>query len=114
MTEYYHAQKNIKEDDFIDIRQLQSSSYVRELELIEMNLNKLQETMLRYLEDMISVWDNEIVQFIKSQDCLTLQYLTHYDYNKFIDFMTTQETFKLMRSAKDRLLKRKEIIENKM
>lgn len=111
MSEYYSKSNNIKGEGFIDINQLESTDYIKELVYIDNALSKLHESMYKYLEDVKMIWDTELVKFMNSQDCLILQNLSHYDYNKFVDFMTSQKTFKSMLSAQNGLLKRKEFIE---
>jgi len=108
MSEYY-KQNITKNDGFINLDQLQSKQ-IKEIELIEKSVSQLQEMMRNYMESVKILWNKKIVNFLESQDCMTLQYFTHDDYNKFIDFMMTQETFLLMKEAQIRLLKRKEYI----
>jgi hypothetical protein len=109
MTNFHY--KNTSEN-FIDINKLKSVDNIKEIELINFTLNKLHNTMCRYMHDMKTIWNDQIVDFMKSQDCFVLDKLAYHESDKFIDFMMSQETYKSMQIAKDRLLKRRYFLKN--
>lgn len=70
------------------------------------------DTMNKYINDAIMIWNTEIVPFMNSNDCYVLDKLNNRDYNKFIEFMKTQKTYKLMTISKQRLEQRLDYLKN--
>jgi hypothetical protein len=92
---------------FMDLNSLQSVKTSDEIDIINNSLYHLQDAIQQYMDDARAIWDNHVKIFIQSHDCNTLQYLSDCDDQKFVTFMTTQKTFKLMMIAKSRLNNRK-------
>lgn len=106
----FYVKKQKEDDSFMDLNSFQSSKHMEELEMIDETLNHLRDNITRYMEVSRDIWDEQIESFLQSNDCNTLQYLSEYDGNKFMQFMLTQKTFKLMLIAKIRLVKRREYL----
>lgn len=111
-NKYYKKSK--KDDSFMDLNSLQSIKLMDEINMIDNTLGSLQETIQQYISDSKEIWNEQLITFIQSSDCNTLQRMCEYDENKFIIFMTTQKTYRLMMIAKSRLNKRKEYLTNQM
>lgn len=106
----FYIKKQKEDDGFMDLNSLQSTKNVEELEIIDETLNQLKQNITRYIEISKDIWDEHIESFLLSSNCNTLQHLSENDNNKFVQFMFTQKTFKLMLIAKTRLIKRREYI----
>lgn len=78
-----------------------------EITLIDLTINQLEMTMDKYFDDIYQLWETEFVPFLNSPDCLVFDHLEEYDFNKFLKFMSTQDTFKLMNLTMSRLKKRR-------
>jgi len=83
-----------------------------EITIIDLTLEHLEITMNNYLDDVHQIWETEMIPFINSPDCLVFKYLGERDFDKFLNFMLTQDTFKLIIIAQERLKKRKNYIMN--
>ena len=59
----------------------------------------LDQEMVRYIEDIKYIWDTKIKCFLLSSDCVTLQYMSEQEYNKFFKFMLNQRTYKIATST---------------
>jgi len=81
-----------------------------EIAKITDTLSQLDNTIYRYLDDCLDIWQEHIWVFVGSSDCNTLQYLSESDGDKFVKFMMTQKTFRLMMIAKTRLIKRRDFL----
>jgi hypothetical protein len=78
-----------------------------ELDLIENTIYNLVNEINRYKHEIKNLWDNHIIKFICSGDCLILDYIGINGYDKFYNLMTNQKTFKLMKISLKRLQQRK-------
>ena len=81
-----------------------------ELCIIDETIHNLISEIDRYVQEIKELWDNHIVNFIKSSDCVTLDKIGSDGYSKFYDLMTNQKTFKLMKIALKRLNRRKKFL----
>jgi len=70
-------------------------------------ISELENTIRDYTEDVRAIWDNVVVPFLSSGDCMTLGNLTASDYHKFLAFMLNQKTNRIMVSSHARLLEQK-------
>jgi hypothetical protein len=70
-------------------------------------ISELENTIREYTEDVRTIWDNVVVPFLSSGDCMTLGNLTTSDYHKFLAFMLSQKTNRIMVSSHARLLEQK-------
>ena len=95
------------EDKDEDTYQSDNYNPIDELTLIDLTLKHLELTMNKYLDDVHQIWETEIVPFINSPECLVFRYLGERDFSKFLNFMLTQNTYKLIVLAKQRLGRRK-------
>lgn len=109
-TKYISNKKSKEDDSFMDLNSLQSVKIMDEINMIDNTLVSLQETIQQYIDDSIEIWNEHLKTFIQSSDCNTLQFMFERDMNKFIIFMTTQKSYRLMMIAKLRLNKRKEYL----
>lgn len=82
-------------------------SPLSEIKLIDQTLFQLSDEMCRYIDEVKLMWDEHVSNFLRSNDCLTMQYLSLDDSQKFIDMMTNQKTYKIMMISKKRLEARK-------
>lgn len=73
-------------------------------------LRALSDTMNKYINDCMVIWNNEIVPFMNSNDCYVLDKINIRDYTKFVELMKTQKTYKLMTISKQRLEQRLEYL----
>lgn len=111
-TKYYKKQK--EDDSFLDLYSLKSAKIVEEIELIDKTLIELRQNLYKYIDDSREIWDEQISGFLQSDDCNTLHYLSQNEGDKFIHFMVTQKTFKLMMISETRLNKRRKYLVNHM
>jgi len=81
-----------------------------EIILIEDNVYNLIDEINRYIYETKELWDNHISKFIYSSDCLTMEYMGIYDYDKFYNLMINQKTYKLMQISLKRLYKRRNFL----
>jgi hypothetical protein len=81
-----------------------------EIFIVNHSLNELEDTMSKYTDDVKYMWENNIISFMQSQDCYTLDNLKDDDYIKFLNFMMEQRTYKLMMVSYRRLMARKQIL----
>lgn len=81
-----------------------------ELALIDSTLEHLEITMNQYLDDVHQIWELEFIPFLNSPECMVFKYLGEHDFKKFLNFMLTQDTFKLIKIAQSRLKKRRMIL----
>lgn len=81
-----------------------------ELQKIEDEIDKIDDCIYRYIEDCSYIWDSRIAPFMKSHDCHVMEKLDCVSDNEFVKFMMSQKTFKIMITAHDRLVARKEYI----
>jgi hypothetical protein len=77
-----------------------------EIGLLTTTINELEKTIDYYIDDSMYIWDTVFVPFMNSGDCLTLQNLNETKCSSFIDFMTSQRTYKLMMISHGRLTER--------
>lgn len=91
--------------------QLKNDEIPQKIERIETILDDLVETMKRYVDDVEYIWDKRLSPFVTSGDCMTMQGLIERGFKTFLDFMTSQKTFKIMIVSRNRLLKRKKYLE---
>lgn len=96
--------------DNSDDNKLKKLTVNEELDLIENTIYNLIDEINRYIYETKQLWDNHISKFIYSSDCLTMEYMGIYDYDKFYNLMTNQKTFKLMQISLKRLQKRKKYL----
>ncbi len=83
-----------------------------ELSLINTTLGHLEITLNKYLDDVHELWEMVMVPFLNSPECLVFKYLGECDFKKFLEFMLTQDTFKLISLSQCRLKKREKFIIN--
>lgn len=83
-----------------------------ELDRIDRAIQTLTNTMTRYIEDVIAIWDQEFKPFIESVDCRIFRPdIDSSNYRDFLNFMCEQKTFKFMIIAYKRLLMRRKYLE---
>ena len=105
-----YVKKQKEDDSFMDLNSFQSTKNMEEIELIDNTLVDLQENIYQYINDSQKIWDEQIKTFLRTDDCNTLQYLSVNDDDKFVEFMLTQKTFKIMMIAKARLNRRRDYL----
>jgi len=93
--------------DNSDDNKLKKLTVNEELDLIENTIYNLIGEINRYIYETKELWDNHVSKFIYSSDCLIMEYMGIYDYDKFYNLMINQKTFKLMQISLKRLQKRK-------
>mgnify|MGYP006077962909 CR=1 FL=1 len=81
-----------------------------ELCIIDETIHHLISEIDRYGQETKELWDNHILNFIHSGDCVTLDKIGSCGYSKFYDLMTNQKTFKLMKISLKRLNRRKKFL----
>lgn len=87
--------------------ELYSDEINAEFENLDIAIDNLYMEMNRYENNVLYIWEEIIIPFINSSDCLTLQYLTNNHYKNFLHFMLKQSTYTLMEITMDRLIDRK-------
>lgn len=97
---------------FIDINALYKKTPNVEIKRIDKTLEKLSETTYKYMLHVKVLWEAEIEPFLNSPDCLILEKLSPMNYDRFLDFMCEQKTFRLMMTAQKRLMARREYLES--
>jgi PDZ domain-containing secreted protein len=96
---------------FMSIDSLYKKSSEYEINKINITLEKLEEEIHRYLQDIINMWNSSFKPFIESSDCFIFNNISdNTNYKNFFDFMCEQKTYKLMAIAKKRLLARREFL----
>jgi len=81
-----------------------------ELTRLDNAIENLQEAMYQYVTNVNEIWNNLMIPFLQSTDCLTLNKLTKYDDDKFLKFMMKQNAYKYMENSFNKLLKRRQHI----
>jgi len=98
---------------FIDLNEIKPDTN-DEVSKITDTLTQLNIQIHRYLDDSLDIWQEHIGVFVGSTDCNTMQYLSESDGDKFVKFMMTQKTFRLMMITKARLIKRRDFLTYQM
>lgn len=109
----YHADYHI-ENDADNMNESENMHYdiAVEYDTTYIALKEIIDTMNKYINDTLMIWNTEIIPFMDSNDCYVLDKLNNNDCDKFIDFMKTQKTYTLMTIAKHRLEQRLEYLKN--
>lgn len=81
-----------------------------ELYLIAETIENLEGELDRYINETKILWDEHFKKFIDSSDCLTMDYIGIQGYDKFVNLMTQQKTFRLMQISLKRLHQRKNFL----
>lgn len=89
-------------------------STAKELDMINTALIDLDNEIAKYHNNVLHIWKNKIVPFMDSTDCVTLNKLTDRDYDKFLELMMRQSSFKYMINSRQNLVNRQQyILKNK-
>lgn len=103
-------------EKFVGINELYDASpdgkKQKELTKIDTSLRKIIQMMNKYIADADTIWENQIVPFLLSEDCLILENLRVHEYNKFRKFMRSQKVYRLMAVAQNRLIARRNYLLN--
>ena len=98
----------------VKIIQNDKNNYIIEINSINVILQNLSSTMMRYINDSKKIWDNEIEPFLKSPDCFILENISEKEYSTFINFMIEQKPYRLMLVAEARLKTRLQYLHSKL
>jgi hypothetical protein len=97
-----------KRGGFLSLDSLCKNTSQSEIDRIDKAIQTLTNTMARYIEDVIELWDKEFKPFIDSPDCRIFRSdIDPSNYKQFLDLMCEQKTFKFMIIAHNRLVTRR-------
>jgi len=108
-----HKHRSHDDDDtsgFVDINNYYNKAIDVKVKNIDVAIESLKVTITNYMDDCLAMWDEEIMPFSKSKDCVILQNLTEKDCLKFLEFMKSQKPYKIMMVSLDRLEATKDYI----
>jgi len=88
---------------FVDINNYYNKATDVKVKKIDAAIESIKGTITKYMDDCLSMWNEEIMPFAKSKDCEILQNLTEMDLLDFMEFMKNQKPYKIMMVSLDRL-----------
>jgi len=88
---------------FVDINNYYNKATDVKIKNIDVAIESLKDTITKYMDDCLAMWDEEIMPFTKSKDCVILQNLVEPDVLKFLEFMKSQKPYKIMIVSLNRL-----------
>lgn len=104
---------NDEDMEYINDIDIDNSEYVSKIKnpsnrIIIHHINNLKKEMLQYQEDVKSIWEKHIKNFLMSTDCVTIKlYPSYYEsFDKFMNFMMKQPTYQIMMMILNRLQQR--------
>jgi len=95
---------------FVDINNYYNKAIDVKVKNIDDAIDSLKMTITKYMDDCLAMWDEEIMPFSKSRDCVILKNLTEKDCLQFLEFMKGQKPYKIMIVSLDRLEATKDYI----
>jgi hypothetical protein len=116
MSKYTKTSKYKPDDDdtsgFVDINNYYNKATDVKVKNLNMAIQTLKNSMKKYIEDCTNMWEQEIVAFAKSSDCMifTDAELSVKNYEDFIEFMKSQKPYKIMSVSLARFEERKDYI----
>lgn len=95
---------------FVDIKNFYNKATDVKVKSIDKSIELLKDTMTRYIDDCVNMWNDEIVLFSKTRDCMILKDLTDKNCIKFLEFMKSQKSYRIMTVSLARLEAKKDYI----
>jgi len=108
MSRYRSKYDNKSDEDtsgFVDINNLYNKATDVKIDTVEKSIEALKSTMDKYMNDCMVMWNEEIVPFSQSKNCMIFQNmnLTEKDCLRFLEFMKSQKQYKIMKTSLIRL-----------
>jgi hypothetical protein len=79
------------------------------LKIIEMSINRLENNMMKYTDDLKYIWETKIEPFVNSTDC-NIDFNHKFTFDNFHEFMLTQKTYGFMLLAHKRLTEQRQFL----
>lgn len=110
MNNEYIIENDQNDIEFMNLDDIGVPASTNSLEQLDLSIEKLNKTLNRYMNDCIQIWTDIIYPFSHTGDCLTLHPLDIRDMSIFLDFMKTQKTYKILITARSRLMEKRQFI----